>query len=708
MNCNFFRIFACHLEKHKEQMKITKIRTKLGEFQTPVTTDLDLVVARMRSEETKKAADLIAHNAMASRLAMQEGMPRYHLEATNLLPYLIFTATFGRGGLDNPKTTTGLLLLNIACPEGQRQVMDMRHKVSQVPYTMLAFAGSSGVTLKVIVTVGNESNDIDMNFLNDARESAYRLYNALTGCNFYVDELTPHEGCRMSYDAQLYYNPEAQQLPVIRESGDVLKAYKGTQVEDGGEVVWYPEYNERERLQMEYQACLSKAIDEEADDSERCVQLLADYCAKARLGEESCVKRTQGRFRFRDVSDDLIRKIFRNAYKQPYEGRALSQMNEKERIMRSIENFLNRRYQLRFNVVKQVTEFRKNDLLFKPWEPLTDRELKSIAVEEMKEGGESWMRDIQTYIESAHITDYNPVHEFLAGCGEWDGKRDYIEEFARRLPTDYEDWPKYFHRWFLAMVAQALDMNRDHGNSMVPMLIGGQGIMKSTFCKNILPPSMREYYMDDIKMDNAEQVERVLGRMWLVCIDEYNAKTDREQAKIKRILTEKDVQVRKMRSDQYTMTPRLCSFIATTNDPTPLPSGDGSRRYLCVEVTGPVNMKGRIPYKQMFAQAVRELHQSNCLYWFTSDDEARIQRHNSRYQQESSLETILQNLFSPTNQHRKENFWQVSDIQQELSKHLKSKDLPNLSTLGMSIKHLQRKRRVVKGLRGYYLQRKGV
>lgn len=56
-----------------------------------------------------------------------------------------------------------------------------------------------------------------------------------------------------------------------------------------------------------------------------------------------------------------------------------------------------------------------------------------------------------------------------------------------------------FPRWFLAMVAQALDKNRDHGNSMVPMLIGGQGIMKSTFCKNILPPSMREYYMDLMK-----------------------------------------------------------------------------------------------------------------------------------------------------------------------------------------------------------------
>ena len=64
----------------------------------------------------KTTVDLIARSAMASRLAMQEGMPRYHLEATNQLPYLVFSATFGKGGFDNPKASTGLLLLNIACP----------------------------------------------------------------------------------------------------------------------------------------------------------------------------------------------------------------------------------------------------------------------------------------------------------------------------------------------------------------------------------------------------------------------------------------------------------------------------------------------------------------------------------------------------------------------------------------------------------------
>ena len=217
---------------------------------------------------------------------------------------------------------------------------------------------------------------------------------------------------------------------------------------------------------------------------------------------------------------------------------------------------------------------------------------------------------------------------------------------------------------------------------------------------------MREYYMDDIKMDNAEQVERVLGRMWLVCIDEYNAKTDREQAKIKRLLTEKDVQIRKMRSDQYTMTPRLCSFIATTNDPTPLPAGDGSRRYLCVEVTGQVDMSGRIPYKQMFAQAVAELKTPGCIYWFTSEDEQQIQQHNQQYQEVQPIESLLPTLLGPATERKRANLWQVKDVQQELAKHLRNSDIPNLKALAAILKKLRWPHGASNGVQGYYLKRK--
>ena len=691
-------------------MKITKVNTTAGQFRLPVSTELSSVIERMQEPRTKEVADRIASIAMQSRLMMEQGMPRYFIRDTDLLPYLIFSATFGKAGFDKPLSFTGLVLLNIPCPQGIQQVSEMRERVRQIPYTMLAFAGVSGVTLKVVVKCEYDSEGLDIQeyttFLKEVKDNAMRLYMALAQCDMMVGEVHITNGCRMSYDPQLYYNPQAQVLPVVRQGKNPLKAYEGTKTDDNGTVVWYPGYEQRERIELEYQTCLAKALDDCPENMEQCLQTLADYCNKACLSEEGCIVRTSWNARFKPLGIDLIRKTFRNSYKKPYKGTPVSQMNEKERIMRSIEDFLARRYQLRYNVVKGVTEFRPNDLRFSPWQPLTDRELKSLVVEEMKEGGESWMNDIRTYIESAHIEDYNPIHEFLAGCGEWDQKRNYIEDFARRLPTNYELWPKYFHRWFLAMVAQAMNLNKNYGNSMVPLLIGEQGYMKTQFCNHILPESMREYYMKDIKLDNAEQVERVLGRMWLVNIDEYDSKTPREQAKIKRLLTENEVQTRKMRSDQYTLTPRLCSFIATTNDMSPLPSGDGTRRYLCVEVTGKADMSGRIPYRQMFAQAVRELRVHDCIYWFTSEDEQEIQRHNSEYQQESTPEIVLSEIFEPTSVHRSENLWTATAIQSELSNHLKAKDVPNLTVLGRAIKKLKWRKSKINGTRGYYLRLK--
>lgn len=47
-------------------MKITKIRTKAGEFGAPVSTELSAIVERMRSDDTKTAASLIAHDAAPS------------------------------------------------------------------------------------------------------------------------------------------------------------------------------------------------------------------------------------------------------------------------------------------------------------------------------------------------------------------------------------------------------------------------------------------------------------------------------------------------------------------------------------------------------------------------------------------------------------------------------------------------------------------
>ena len=659
-------------------MKISKANVKDGIMKQPVTVELDTVVERMKSEKLLNVRE-------KSRL--------------------LFCATFGRGGLGDVRSMTGLLVLH-AESNRQQQMCQWQQAVMQVPYTLLTYKSDNHRKLYVVVRIasanGRQPSSLDdyLQLLRASQQQAIPIYQSITGCRLSGCEVSVEMSCPMSFDPQVIYHPEAQPMPVVVK--DSTDKAADIHIYDDGSTSDGPDERTRQQWRMEYLTCLHRAIDTSSadDDQETLLTTLANYCQKARLEEEPCVVRTlrQGRFMH---DEDLVRKVFRAVYAVPYKGKAISQMNRKEQVARTIRDFFSRRYQLRYNEVKQLVEFRPNDGFYRNWQPLGDRELKRIAFEEMMEGSEGWMIDIELYVHSSLIDSYNPIHSFLDHVGEWDRKHNYIEDYARRLKTDYELWPHFFHRWLLAMVAQTLGMNRDHGNSMVPLLIGPQAMKKSTFCKNILPYALREYYMDDIKLDNAEQVERVLGRMWLVNIDEYNSKTEREQAKIKRLLTEKDVQVRKMRSDQYTMTQRLCSFIATTNDRHPLTDPTGSRRYLCVEMKGQAHMEGPVNYRQMYAQAVWELkHREQ--YWFDNADEQEITRHNEQYQQLSTLEDTLAIIFHPA-QRQKKHFMTTSDIQRHLRKSLAAADVPTLGKLGRSLKRMNYPEGAQDGLRGYYL-----
>jgi predicted P-loop ATPase len=686
-----------------EKILISKAKTIGGMLQKPVTTDLQAVVDKLRSGDNEQRVMQIAKKAMSATLDShkREGT----LIGVDALPYLLFSAVFGKGGVEDVKSFTGLVLLSVPCPGGIGEINALKARVAQLPYTQMAFAGSSGKTLKVVVACEygdgyQPKNVADYEaMLRVGHDTAAKLYEALAGCKVAPSEAKLTSGCRMSHDADAFYRPQIQKITLVRQEEAQDASVKLT---PSGEIE-RDEAEQLKQMQLEFYACSKKAAQESSDPESR-VLALANYCRMAHLPEEFCLHRVLMNWASIPLDDDVKRKIFRAVYQKPYDGKPVSQMNEKERIARFIKDFFERRYEIRYNEVKQVEEFRERDGQGYPWRPLTSRDLKRIAFEEMLEGGPSWTMDIQTYVESSLIKPYNPIKEFLyATVPYYDADHDYIDDLARRVPTDYADFVRFFHRWFLAMVAQWLGKNRDFGNAVVPMLIGRQGTHKTTFCKKLLPESLREYYMDDIKMDNAEQVERVLGRMMLVNIDEYNAKTDREQAKIKRLLTEKDVQVRKMRSDQYTMTSRLTSFIATTNDPQPLPGGDGSRRYLCVELTGVIDTETPIDYRRLYAQAMHELNEGQP-YHFSRREEAEIQEHNRNYQQQTSAEEVLLSYFAPAPK-KEEYFMKTVDILSELSKFLRSEDLPTVRKLAIALRRNGFRNDTKDNRRGWYVKR---
>ena len=696
--------------------RITKIKTKDDSIGTPVSCSLEEIVKRMQSDTNAQLVEEISGHITHALLEQQQrGWGRFGIRRMDNLPYLIFSGTFGRKGLQDFRQPSGLMLLSVDYGLDTKKMEQIRQSAIQLPQTLLAFRSVSRRSLKIVVRCLPKKGDLPRDaegyeqFLKDAQEQAVKYYNAFCDCKIGVEEESLRRGCRMSQDSELYYNPEAEAMTVINKDHSPLAVYPNARTDKQGWTTSDPDSGDQDKERADFYACQRKAREDykpESDDKalqqDGELTLLAQYCRKSALPMESSVIRA-ARYAY-GISIENIRSIFKSVYKKTPEGRPMAMMSEKERIARKVQDFFERRYELRFNEMKRLEEFRPKGHDYWPWQPLTDRDVRRIAHEEMIDAGAAWSIDIELYVRSSIVKNYNPIHEFLAGCGKWDQKHDYIGEMARRVPNDYPDWEPFFHRWFLGMVAQWIGKSRDFGNSVVPMLIGKQATHKSTFCKLLIPIGLREYYIDDIKLDNAEQVERMLGRMALVNIDEYNAKTDREQAKIKRILTERDVQVRRMRSDQYVMTSRMASFIATTNERQPLNDPTGSRRYLCVEVTGIIDTDTRINYQQLYAQAVWELKHDQP-YYFTKAEENRIAEHNMKYQNMTTAEILLNTYFEPA-ERNKTYFVRATEIQAELHSHAKGTDKPNLKQLTLALKSAGFQYGAQDGTRGWYAKKR--
>lgn len=699
------------------QTKITKIKTKGGQWGMPIAITLEELADDIRSTRRLYQATRFYRQLQKARMEADGGDTRP--KSGDTLPYLIFSSLFRRKGTGYFQQSTGLIMLTINTGGDRQKIAVLRHLAEQLPQTVMVFTGVSRLTLKVVVSCRPamgllpQDDTEQLAFLERAQRQAASYYGAMLKCSVPYPQASLTNGCRMSYDADVYVNPKAQPLTIINDTtgidGDYPLAHTDEQGMTDSSLV---EDCIREE-QADFYTCMKKAQEETADGGnaeatamhdEQLVVMLAQLCRKSGLDEETSVRRTLFH-RHLKVEESIIRKIFRNAYRKHHEGKPWSQMSEKERIARKVEEFFHRRYELRYNTMKAIEEFRPHGIGHRPWLPLTTRDINRIAHEQMIEAGAAWPIDIEQYARSTLAPDYNPIHEFLAGCGQWNHKQDYIGQLAQRVPCQFAEWNTLFHRWFLGMVAAWLGKSRDFSNALVPMLVGRQGTRKSTFCKLLLPVSLREYYIDDIKLDNAEQVERMLARMALVNIDEYNAKTDREQAKIKRILTEHDVQVRRMRSEQYTMTRRMASFIATTNERQPLTDNTGNRRYLCVEVTGTIDTETPVNYQQLYAQAVWEIN-NGVPYYPSKEEEAVIEENNRAFTNASTTEILLAAYYQPASR-AKETFIRATDILADLQQHAKGSDRPTMKQLIKALKAAHYEYGAREGQRGWYAERVG-
>ena len=315
--------------------------------------------------------------------------------------------------------------------------------------------------------------------------------------------------------------------------------------------------------------------------------------------------------------------------------------------MLEVEQFLVENYLFRNNVLNGKVEFANQPA--EGQEPefrtLTQAALNSIILrakrEDVCEGG-SPKTDIMEYINSEEVERFDPVKDYLNGLPAWDGQ-NHVAKLFSRIPGISTEQLSFLAVWMRSMVAHWLQMDTQHGNECVPTLIGPQGCGKTTFLLRLLPPHLRQYYLDHLNLSNKFDKEMALTNNLLVNLDELDAIRPSQHPALKQTLSKSKVNGRPIYGASQEDRPRYASFVASTNNPHPLTDATGSRRYICLTIPQGqlIDNTGDIDYDQLYAQVLHELNVLKAPYWFNNMEVARIQEINLGYMEQKDMAEIV-------------------------------------------------------------------
>ena len=360
-----------------------------------------------------------------------------------------------------------------------------------------------------------------------------------------------------------------------------------------------------------------------------------------------------------------------------------------DNIMRMI-GFLCKKYDFRYNSVMKFTEYRPKDKDYWGYQPVDARVQKRMTLEVQLANIRVSIKDVRNYLESDLLSTYNPVEDFLFKCaGKWDGK-DYIRALARTVPTDNPYWEDWFYTWFLAMVNQWRSYShRKYGNSVAPLLISKQGYNKSTFCRSLVPPELQWGYNDNLVLSEKRQVLQAMCQALLLNLDEFNQISPQvQQGFLKNIIQLPSVKMKPPYGSHVQEFPRMASFIATSNMEDILSDPSGNRRFLGVELTGPIDVSQLPNYEQLYAQALAALQAGEKTY-FDAEQTKLIMASNRKFEVISPVDQYFNLYFDLTDDAKLGEYLTAAEIFQELKSHIGSSvKLSNLISFGRKLSQM--------------------
>ena len=344
------------------------------------------------------------------------------------------------------------------------------------------------------------------------------------------------------------------------------------------------------------------------------------------------------------------------------------------------------------------------------WRELTKHDINSIVCHAAQEyDANITSREVMTALQSDLIPDVHPLREYIQSLRPYTPEQpDWIDMVAQQVTvresgsngSKGEDtfgtsgtfrtsstkadrlWRICFKKWFVAMVASW--MKDEVVNHQVLVLIGRQGIYKTTWLEHLLPPHLRAYACKLANSSDLNKDERLrIAEFGLISLDEIDSMNNRELNQLKSVITASDVNERAAYAYTKERRVRLASFCASGNRRDFLTDITGNRRWLPFEVESIQNpFFTTLPYELMYAQAWALAQDPRFSYWFELEEIELLEQHNQHFRDESNEEQLLPILFDIPAEGKGE-FMTTAQISERLVTYGNIKKPMALSRLGV-------------------------
>ena len=638
--------------------------------------DFYRIIAEMTEEEIVSAIGSPKYrNTVESvrRIFLEQGEKAAN-EEKKKLPSVTFSANY-RGGRSNATLVKYLGYIVIDIDHlSKEELARILQTVRACSYTRIAFISPKGMGLKIIAhtqrpdgTLPDTIQEIE-DFHNAAYNKVASFYCQL--CQTEIDTSGQDVGrtCLLSYDPGIYFNRDA--TPFIVEQPPLFYKTQKKKKTPGRKKQETDNNPVSEETALNYHsshASLMVTLNYYHNKSEKYTEgnrnnyLHHLACKYNRHGIPDQEAAAFIKSLFTDLPAVETDSLIASAYAHTEEFNT-NKLNSTQKRMLQIEQHISECYETRYNELLHIMEYRRKVSETEqpdPFRILDDRMENSIWMEMNELGYACNVKMIQNLIYSDFSSSYHPIREYFKELPEWDGT-DYIRILADSVRTNHQSfWTECLERYLVGMCAAATQ--DDVVNHTVLLLCSEvQNIGKTTFINNLLPPELRTYLSTGLINPNSKDDLAKIAQSMLINLDEFEGMSGRDLNTFKDLVTRKVISIRLPYARRSQNFPHTASFAGTCNYQEILHDTTGNRRFLCFHADSIEFIK--INYTQLYAQIKHLLNTPGYQYWFTQEDNNRIEKNNEDFIFHSPEEELVLTHIRKPERFEKVQYLTVSEI----------------------------------------------